>query len=105
MEYGLLVRLLDMAILNRHRITEGVLSVGSIGVLVAAMAAIDETFRGQLLGMLNGESSTQLALAGVGLQRATRMVMETVGDYRAVHSPLMFFVLAAGALFLLMLRP
>jgi hypothetical protein len=28
------------------------------------MAAIDETFRGRLLGMLNGESSNQLALAG-----------------------------------------
>ena len=94
-----------MAILRRQQFTQGVLSVGSMGVLIAAMAAIDETFRGRLLGILNGESSNQLALAGVSLQRVAHAVMETVGDYRAAHSPLMFFVLAAVALFLLMLRP
>ncbi len=97
-------RLRDMAVLSRHRFTEGVVSVGSIGALVTAMAAIDETFRGRLMGILRGEPSNQLALAGMGLQRAAHAVMETVGDYRAVHTPLVLFVFAAVALFLLMLR-
>jgi len=105
MEHGLLLQLPDMALPNRDRLIQGVLSVGSLSALVAAMAAIDETFRGQLMGILSGEPSNQLALAGVGLQRATKMIMDTVGDYRAVQTPLVFFVVAAVALFLLMLRP
>lgn len=104
MEYGLLQSPCDMAVLSRHRFTEGLLSVGSIGALLAAMAAIDETARRELVGVLSGEPSNKLALAGAALQRAAHLVMNTVGDYSAGHTPLVLFALAAVALFLLMRR-
>ena len=94
-----------MAVLRSLRFTDALLGVGSLGTLVAAMAAIDETVRGQLVSALSGDFSNNLTLAGASLQRTAHMVMETVGTDTAGQSPLVFFVLAAIALLLLMLRP
>ena len=94
-----------MAILSRQRFTEGLLSVASIAALVSAMSAIDESVRRQLVDALSGGVSNGLGLAGASLQRTAYMAVGTVGDYGAAHTPLVFFVLVAVALFVLMLRP
>lgn len=94
-----------MTVLSRHRFVEGLLSVGSLGVLVATVAANNETFRGKLAGLLNGESSNELAMAGGGLQRIVHTITETIGSNSAMHTPLVLFVLVAAALLVLMLRP
>ena len=94
-----------MAILSRQRFAEGLLSLGSIAVLVAAMSAIDESVRRQVVGALNGGLSSGLGPAGASLQRTAHTAMATVSDYGSAHTPLVFFVLVAIALFVLMLRP
>ena len=94
-----------MAILSRHRFTDGLLSLASIATLVGAMAAIDESVRRQLADALSGGVSNGLALAGANLQRTAHMAVGTVGDYGAANTPMVFFVLVAVALFALMLRP
>jgi hypothetical protein len=104
MEYRLL-KTSDMAVLSRHRFAEGLLSISSIGVLLAAVAASNETFRIKLAGLLSGESSNELAIAGGGLQRIVHTVTETVGSNATMHTPLVLFVLVAAVLLVLMLRP
>ena len=94
-----------MAVLSRSRFVEGLLSVGSLGALVATVAASNETFRVQLSGLLSGEPSNGLATAGTGLQRIVHTVTDTIGSNGTVHTPLVLFVLVAGGLLVLMLRP
>ena len=94
-----------MPVLGRHRFTSGLLSVGSFGVLVVALAAIDDTFRDQLVAFLSGDPSSNLALAGTDAQRLAQMVIGTVGDYGSAHTPMVVFALVAVGLLLLMLRP
>ena len=69
------------------------------------MAASNETFRVQLSGFLSGEPSNGLATAGTGFQRIVHTVTDTIGSNGTVHTPLVLFVLVAGGLLVLMLRP
>jgi hypothetical protein len=93
-----------MAILSRHRCLEGALGVGSFGVLVAAAAATNETLRAELVGVLSGESSNDLVLAGGRLQQELRAVMGAIRDHATTQTPLVLFAFAGVALLLLMLR-
>ena len=86
------------------RLSSGILSVGSISALVAAMAAIDDTFRGVLAGILTAEPSNALVSASASAQHMTRAFTQTLALQTAGHGSLVVFALAAGALFLLMLR-
>lgn len=92
-----------MAALIRHRLTEGILSLGSVGALLVGMSFVDDTFREHLAGVLTGGPSSALALAGVRMQRVARIAMETAGEGKE-HMALVLFSLAALALLLLMLR-
>lgn len=92
-----------MAAVIRHRITEGIFSLGSFGALLVGMSIVDDTFREHLAGVLTGEPSSALALAGVHMQRVARIAMETVGE-GSEHIALVLFALAALALLLLMHR-
>ena len=86
------------------RLGNGILSVGSLSALVAAMAATDDTFRGFLAGILTAEPSSARASASASVQHMTRVVTETLALQTAGHGSLVVFALAAGALILLMLR-
>ena len=86
------------------RIRSGILSVGGLGTLVAAMAAIDDTFRGFLAGIPTAVPSSALASASASVQHMTLVVTETLALQTAGHGSLVVFALACGALILLMLR-
>ena len=92
-----------MAALTRHRLTEGILSLGGVGALLVGMSMVDDTFRGHLAGV-TGEPSNALALTRVHMHRVARLVMETAGDQANERLPLVFFSLAALALLAFMLR-
>ena len=93
-----------MAALTRHRLSEGILSLGGVGALLVGMSMVDDTFRGGVAGVLTGGPSNALALTNVRLQRVARLVMETVGDQGNERLPLVLFSLAAIALLAFMLR-
>jgi hypothetical protein len=93
------------ALSSRNRLADGLLSAGSLSVLVAGMAALDKGFRVELLSVLNGGSSSTFAPTGFQLQRMVQLVVDTVRDFGATYTPLVLFGAVAAALLLLMLRP
>ncbi len=86
------------------QLRDGVLGVGSIGAVVAGMAAIDGTVRGSLVGILRGEFPIALTMPDVRLQHIARMLTDTMGLPSGNLVPLVGFALAGVALFVLMFR-
>jgi hypothetical protein len=92
-------------VLSRQRITEGALGACSLGILVAAMAAIDETVREEVVGALSGDVGNNLAMASASVQRTANTVIGAALEYSDMNTPLVFFSVVAVVLFVLMLRP
>ena len=87
----------------RHRVAEGLLSLGGIGAVLGGMSAIDETFRGHAAAFLGGDYSHSLAAVRVQADRLAGGILETAGlGYE--HASLALLTLAAATLVLLMLR-
>jgi hypothetical protein len=80
------------------------LSVGSMGVVVTAMAAIDETVRVFLVRLIDGSLPIAIALPDLRIQHLTRMLTDAVGLPIASQSPLLVFTLVGVGLFVLMFR-
>jgi hypothetical protein len=93
-----------VAILTRARFAEGFLGAGSFGVLVAAVAALDDTVQERIFGVLNGGMSNNLQHAGSTLERNARIAMDMAVDFSASNTPMVVFVSVAVVLLLLMLR-
>jgi hypothetical protein len=94
-----------MAILSRNRVAEGILSISSLGILVATMSALNENVRKEVVNLLTGDAANNLAMASAGVQRTTFTATQTVLDFVHVNTPLVAFSFVAVVLLLLMLRP
>jgi hypothetical protein len=91
------------------RLREGILSAGCLGTIVAAMAAIDETIRGALVGLFQGglPNAAFLNDLSIPMLRALRVVQtfsNSVGLSGGHDVVLMGFGLGTIVLFVLMLR-
>jgi hypothetical protein len=92
-----------------RRLREGILSAGCIGTIVAAMAAIDETIRGSLVGLFQGGLPNaaflnDLSIPMLRAQHVVRMFSNSVGLSGGNDVVLMGFGLGTIVLFVLMLR-
>ena len=102
-EPDLLVTAWLMAIFSRSRMTDKLLSVGSLGTVIVGAAAVDETFRGYVAGVLSAPSTT-LVVAIERVQSIALHLSETIGYQGSLHAPLALFAVGAGALVLFLLR-
>jgi hypothetical protein len=84
---------------------DGLLGVGSLGVLVTAMAAVNETFREHVTGILNANPSDNFAVASSSFNRTSQLVIATAVEYADSNTPMVVFALVAVVLLGLMLRP
>ncbi len=87
-----------------NRIAEKMMVVGGGCVLVGGMAAVDDTVRMRVAGVLRGEGFAELSVAGATLQHTVRTTFDTIGYHGATHGPLTFFAVAACVLFILMFK-
>lgn len=101
MEYRL-HRRVDMGASATRRFRDGMLSVAGLSVVVAGMAAIDKTFRGALVELVDGR--LPFTVPDLRLQHVTRTFTDTIGLPGGSHVPLLGFGLAAVVLFVLMIR-
>jgi hypothetical protein len=88
---------------SRYGLTEKILGAGSIGTVIAAAAALDETVRGYVTAVV----AEPTAPIGAAIERGHRMALsltETVGYQGGTHATLLLFAVGAGALVLLMTR-
>jgi hypothetical protein len=73
-------------------------------MILAGMAAIDETFRGSLVAILQGDFANQLAIPAQHVEHFTRLVTSSMRAAGANHFPLVGFAAAGLVLFVLMFR-
>lgn len=93
-----------MAVAATHRLQDRMLGVGSLGVVVTAMAAIDETVRMSLVRLFDGSLPIAVAMPDLRIQHLTRIVTDAAGLQIANQSPLLAFMLVGVVLFVLMFR-
>jgi len=101
---GLLRQVIQMAELRLNRLAERVMVMGGGGVLVGGVAALDDTVRGRLVGVVTGDMLTELSMAGMRMHRGVRTVAEMVGYQTTEHGSLTLFAVAALVLFVLTFR-
>ena len=90
--------------MGSHRLTDRILSVGSLGGLIVTLPVINEDVRRQLLTFASGGGSTQLPVSVEQLQEAAHVVRDTLIGHGGGNSPLVLFAVGAAALFLVMFR-
>jgi hypothetical protein len=93
-----------MAACATHRLQDRMLSVGSMGVVVTAMAAIDETVRMSLVRFFDGSFPIAVAMPDLRIQHLGRMLTDLTGLPFASQSPMLVFALVGFGLFVLMFR-
>jgi hypothetical protein len=84
-------------------VAERVMVAGCGCVLVAGVAALDETVRRRVVGMFTGEALSELSFAGTSLHRLVRTATESLG-YGSEGASLLYFAIAAVVILGLMLR-
>jgi len=81
------------------------ISAGALLALIVMLAAFDVRVREQIsLRVAPGQTSSQVADAGVAIRDVANVVVTAVRDQSIEHAPLVIFVLAATVLVLFMLR-
>ena len=93
-----------MTALATRRLRDGVLSISSIGAVVAGIFAIDGTFGERLVGGSGGALLTSFTLHSQRLRHLPRLVQDTVGLQGGDLSSLAFFAVAGFVLFVFLLR-
>jgi hypothetical protein len=86
------------------RLQTKLLSVGCFSSLIAAMAAIDESFRTFLVGIASADLSTLSWSSTINVHHLTQTVTGLIPIQLSGQAPLVFFALTGGALFVLMFR-
>ena len=76
---------------------------GTGAILVAGVAAVDETVRRRLVGVFTGEAVSELSVLSSTLHRFVRLGSEALG-YGNDGATLFYFAIAAIVLLVLMLR-
>jgi hypothetical protein len=86
------------------RLFERVMVTASAFVLLGAAAVLDDRVRDRASGVFAGTAMSELTAARDQLTRAFQQAADTVGYQSSEHGTLMFFVVAAGVLFVLAIR-
>ena len=86
------------------RLQAKLLSVGCVSSLIAAMAAIDESFRAFLAGLGNTDLSTLSSSSTINLHHLAQTVTALIPSQLSGQGPLVFFALTGCALFVMMFR-
>jgi hypothetical protein len=86
------------------RLFERVMVTASAFVLLGAAAVLDDRVRDRASGVFAGSAISELTAARDQLARAFQQAADTVGYQSSEHGTLMFFVVAAGVLFVLAVR-
>ena len=93
-----------MTELRLNPLGERIMVAASGCALVGAVAALDDTLRGRLVGLFTGEAPAEITMAGVRLQRIVRTATEAARYHGVEDTSLVFFAIAALVLVVLMLR-
>jgi hypothetical protein len=80
------------------------LGVGSVSVLVGGMAALDETVRGALFGLFNGQLPIAISVPDLRIQDMPRMLTGALGLPTGAQLPFLGFGLVGVVLVVLMFR-
>lgn len=88
----------------RRALGDGLVSVGTVVVLLLALVAIDDRVREQVSLRFTTRPSTELVDAGARVRDLVTVVLEAARDQSLEHAPLMIFVLAGTVLVLVMVR-
>jgi hypothetical protein len=86
------------------RLFERVMVTASAFVLLGAAAVLDDRVRDRATGVFAGSAVSELTAARDQLARAFQQAADTIGYQSSEHGTLMFFVVAAGFLFVLAVR-
>lgn len=65
----------------RHRGTEAILQFASVGLLLAAMAVMNEDVRRTIADVLSGDGAAELMNVAAPLQHYVSMAIDTIGPY------------------------
>ena len=87
-----------------ERLFERVLVAAGGCALIGAAAVLDDRVRDRATGVFAGSAMSELAMGRQHVERALQYAADTVGYQSSEHGTLMFFVVAAGVLFVVMLR-
>lgn len=89
----------------RRPIGDALISVGALAMLLAVLVSVDERVRQQVsLRLTGGAAQAELRGAGVQVRDLTAVVIDAARHQSIEHAPMMLFTLAAGVLFIFMLR-
>jgi len=90
--------------MTRQQLGEGLLTIGSIGVLGAAIMAIDWQAREQVSTLVQDRPLGTLGSHGAWLYGMGSSVLDTVRYQSIEHAPLTVFFVVAMVLLLFMIR-
>jgi hypothetical protein len=93
-----------MAGISVQRLFERLMVVVSAFVLIGAAAVLDDRVRDRATGVFAGTAMSELSAARDLVTRSVQQAAATVGYQSGEHGTLVFFVVAAGVLFLLALK-
>jgi hypothetical protein len=89
----------------RRGLGEAAISLLALGVLLAALVAVDDRVRERVVRFLGTKpNSAELVGAGKEISGVVAVVFDAVKDQSMAHAPLVIFALAATVLVLFMLR-
>jgi hypothetical protein len=94
-----------VSLVRKRAIGEVLISVGSLGVLIAMLAAFDPRVREQIsMRVSAGQPAAQAANAEATVRNLTSVIFLAARDQSIEHAPMVIFVLLAIVLLLFMLR-
>jgi hypothetical protein len=88
----------------RARVNDSILAVGSAGVLLGGLAAIDVRVRDLLSHVFSSESIRQLSSVTLQSRRFAQSAMEAVGYRGTEDASMIYMAVVAVVLVVLMLR-
>lgn len=89
----------------QSRMRGGLATAGSLAVILAGMAAMNDRVRDQLHIVVNGRGpSPEITASTHHVESAVLSALDVLRDQSMAHAPLTIFALAAAVLLLVMLR-
>jgi hypothetical protein len=88
----------------RSVLINGLLSVGSVGLVLAVLVAFDGQVRDEFSAMMNGRATSEVSATTGRARRFVSVVTNAVKQQSDEHRPLMIMLMAGTALALVMFR-
>ena len=88
----------------RRRLTDLMMTAGSLLALIAALVVIDPRVREQIMLRLSAQPVGQLEATGREMRNLTSVIYVAAHEQSIAHAPLVLFGLAAIVLTIFMLR-